>query len=704
MNLKRQAALAAALLLLGVSTALCQEAGSLFEKALFYEESSGELLQAITLYDRIVKEFRHDREIAAKAQLHIGICYEKLGKTEAVKAYETVIDQFPGEAGVVSEARNRLAELKKEKPTGLVMTRLHQPGVTHFEGPSLSPDGKMLAGVVIDRGQNLTVMDLESGSITPLTHYDWEDDSRWAWIPIWSPDGTQLVYQDVPVNEKVAYELHIRDLQGKERTLITNHGGGIVACDWLPDGETILVARGDAGRGTSLGLVSARTGTFRELCPLRKTYSTAGDMPSQLISASADASPDGRWIVFADGSDESAGDIYLIPAEGGQRMTLIDHPADDTEPRWSPDGQYVIYISNRHGGKALWGIAVGRDGKPDGVPFMIKEGMENTHLSSWTNAGLLTTSIIVMLEINVVEIDPLTMELKTPPRTIEFSPHYLHTGPRWSPDGQYLSAVSYRNLDGDGSEVFLSIIPAGGGDVRQYTIEAPVDAFGGSGLWLPEGATQGYIIYDKDKNTCFGTLDMKTGVWESKMIPTAEGFSGFMSMTWSAGGKGFYFLPIGGNGNGQRLLWQEIETGNQRTVYRTEPGGSLGRNLRASNDLKKLAVSTIEGNILIIDTETGEARNIDSEGIPDLFTPSWAPDGTALVAKDSPGPASTAATELYCISLTDGSYKSMNIRSCLPPKARIITTPDWSPDGRYIVFDLRTWNVETSILRNVVAR
>ena len=60
-----------------------QTAGELFEKALYVEEGQGDLQKAIELYQDIVKRFPENREVAAKAQLHIGLCYEKLGTKEA---------------------------------------------------------------------------------------------------------------------------------------------------------------------------------------------------------------------------------------------------------------------------------------------------------------------------------------------------------------------------------------------------------------------------------------------------------------------------------------------------------------------------------------------------------------------------------------------------------------------------------------------
>ena len=69
-----------------------EKAGQLFEKALYHEESEGDLEKAIDLFEKIVKQFSQHREVAAKALLHIGLCYEKLGMQEAQQTYHRVID------------------------------------------------------------------------------------------------------------------------------------------------------------------------------------------------------------------------------------------------------------------------------------------------------------------------------------------------------------------------------------------------------------------------------------------------------------------------------------------------------------------------------------------------------------------------------------------------------------------------------------
>ena len=55
-------------------------------------------------------------------------------------------------------------------------------------------------------------------------------------------------------------------------------------------------------------------------------------------------SPDGQTIAFS-----YQGDIYTVPTSGGQARQLTTHPAHDTRPVWSPDGQKLAFASNREG-------------------------------------------------------------------------------------------------------------------------------------------------------------------------------------------------------------------------------------------------------------------------------------------------------------------------------------------------------------------
>lgn len=57
-------------------------------------------------------------------------------------------------------------------------------------------------------------------------------------------------------------------------------------------------------------------------------------------------SPDGRWIAFS--SDRNGNlDVFIIPAAGGESKQLTFHSADDTVLNWSPDSRSILFASQR---------------------------------------------------------------------------------------------------------------------------------------------------------------------------------------------------------------------------------------------------------------------------------------------------------------------------------------------------------------------
>ncbi len=64
---------------------------------------------------------------------------------------------------------------------------------------------------------------------------------------------------------------------------------------------------------------------------------------------SLDVSPDSRTIVF-----ELLGDIYTLPIEGGQAKLISGGMSFDSQPKFSPDGKRIAFLSDRDGGENLW--------------------------------------------------------------------------------------------------------------------------------------------------------------------------------------------------------------------------------------------------------------------------------------------------------------------------------------------------------------
>ena len=71
-----------------------QSPSQLFQQGLLKENGEGNLEAAVTMYEKIVTDATAEPFVRAKAQLHIGICYEKLGKPEAQEAYQRVLQNY----------------------------------------------------------------------------------------------------------------------------------------------------------------------------------------------------------------------------------------------------------------------------------------------------------------------------------------------------------------------------------------------------------------------------------------------------------------------------------------------------------------------------------------------------------------------------------------------------------------------------------
>ena len=71
------------------------------------------------------------------------------------------------------------------------------------------------------------------------------------------------------------------------------------------------------------------------------------ETPKWLVTPSI--SPDGSTIAFS-----YKGEIFIVPATGGQAFQLTSNKAYDSNPVWSPDGKQIVFLSNREGSDDLF--------------------------------------------------------------------------------------------------------------------------------------------------------------------------------------------------------------------------------------------------------------------------------------------------------------------------------------------------------------
>jgi Tol biopolymer transport system component len=117
-------------------------------------------------------------------------------------------------------------------------------------------------------------------------------------------------------------------------------------------GKLVLVGSGNQETIHRLDLDPVNGGILRG--PLRVVRAS-------IHASSPQLSPDGRRIAFAEvlaGTDH--GDIRVEGMDGSGRVSLTDDPFKNEVPRWSPDGEWIAFVSDRGGRKAIWRI------RPDG--------------------------------------------------------------------------------------------------------------------------------------------------------------------------------------------------------------------------------------------------------------------------------------------------------------------------------------------------
>ena len=105
---------------------------------------------------------------------------------------------------------------------------------------------------------------------------------------------------------------------------------------------------------------------------MKKTYITAAAILAAAVSASAvnplwvrdvKISPDGSSIAFS-----YKGDIYTVPAAGGDATRLTSDASYESAPIWSPDGSQIAFASDRNGGKDIY-LMPAKGGAPVRLTF-----------------------------------------------------------------------------------------------------------------------------------------------------------------------------------------------------------------------------------------------------------------------------------------------------------------------------------------------
>jgi len=335
----------------------------------------------------------------------------------------------------------------------------------------------------------------------------------------------------------------------------------------------------------------------------------------------------------------------------------------------------------RHGSWALWGLAV-KNGEASGEPFMIQDGMKNSYLLNWTKNGLASWIILDITDIYLIDVNPETGEPLGKPTQIDFVPTGRSGTPVWSPDGN-----SFAFLRGSDEGIFVVIVT--GNQNREYSLPA---GFNSSGLrWTSDGNTIGMVSNNKQGEFSLHRLNVISEEWQSTPITAGPGFVLF---DWCAGDKNIYLTR-----SGKGIVELEPQTGTEKFLFQ-DTSAVVFRWLKCSRDHKKLAFLLLNKDLLLDIIVINLATNELHEAGTNFGTFSWSYDGQKLVSDMSFNPKGNKQA-LFIIPASGSHANEVNLSQYLPPESEILT-PDWSPDGKKIIFMLRSRQSEVSLFRNIL--
>jgi Tol biopolymer transport system component len=189
--------------------------------------------------------------------------------------------------------------------------------------------------------------------------------------PLWSPDGTQLLYArrtpitNAPPDHSVAM---LGVLGGNERVLPVPDAIQIDPRDWSGDGRAIV----GSCRQPSTGRVGTCLVTMGDEGEPTQVQIIAADPSMNLFCQRF--SPDQRWVSFLaiNATDPSVSRVYIVPVAGGAWTPVTEGLSYEDKPRWGPDGRTIYFVSNRTGTLNVWGRHIDPStGTPKGDAFPV---------------------------------------------------------------------------------------------------------------------------------------------------------------------------------------------------------------------------------------------------------------------------------------------------------------------------------------------
>ncbi len=385
-------------------------------------------------------------------------------------------------------------------------------------------------------------------------------------------------------------------------------------------------------------------------------------------------SPDGREIAFVSG-----GDIWTVPAAGGEAHLLVSHPATESRPMYSPDGSRMAFISTRTGGGNIYVLTLATG---DLTRLTYSDGLDQ--LDGWSRDGrwIYFTSAANdiaglgdIFRVSAGGGTPLEVSRERYLNEFEAAP---------SPDGQSIALVAkgisnrqwWRNGHAhiDETEIWLKPIA----DIGKYQRLLPADAKHAWPMWSADGAT---IFYMSDAGGAenLWSMPISAHTLAPKQITHFKRGRVLWPTIGNAGRTIVFERDFG--------IWKMDTTGAKAEVVPIQLRGlpaSPGITHQTETSFSRLALSPDGTKIALIAhgevfaasaKDGGEAQRITRTAAAES-SPVWAPDSLRIAyTSERSGNRQVFGYDFAAsreTALTDGKGED--------------TSPVWSPDGKHIAY------------------
>ncbi len=333
-------------------------------------------------------------------------------------------------------------------------------------------------------------------------------------------------------------------------------------------------------------------------------------------------SPDGAQVAYTVRSmdlkkDKSDTDIYLIPAAGGEAVRLTTSTKAETNPRFSPDGRWIAFLSSREGDKSqvfllsrgggeasrltdLKGGVSSFAWSPDSKRLVLVASDPNPNEPATEEKGedKPTPKPIVTRRIQFkFDTEGYLRELRSHLYVFDVEKKtsvqitagpYNDEQPAWSPDGKTIAFVSNRTAEPDtnrDSNIFL-VAPLAGEIPRAITTNPSEDE---RPAWSPDGKTIVYVAGGAVADIWYGPTHVST-------VSVATGATNALTKSLDRNVGGPLFTS-----DGRAILFTIEDSGNSHLGRVPAEGGAIERIVSGERDVESF--DTRNGRIVFAESQ-----------------------------------------------------------------------------------------------------